>query len=139
MLNVVVLSVVMLNVIMLSVIAPLNLSSLIITTGFYNLIIKKSLTSLLFLSCRILEHFAILPGLVNELLKLRSALHSKAPFWHQKYVDLPSTARCNFGNENKRIRLPHARPHFGPRKMYPLKPGSSTPDPDPCIILLRLS
>ncbi len=42
MLNVVVLSVVMLNVIMLNVVAPLNLSSLIITKGFCNLIIIKS-------------------------------------------------------------------------------------------------
>jgi hypothetical protein len=38
----------------------------------------------LLVSCRILEHFATLPDPVNEFLKLRSALHSNSPFWHQK-------------------------------------------------------
>jgi len=79
---------------------------------------SAALYELILVSCRILEHFARLPDPVNEFLKLGSALHSKAPYWHQKYADLPSTVRRHYGTENKQNSLPPARPHFGARKIW---------------------
>ncbi len=60
-LNVIMLSVIMLKVVRLGVLAPTNA-----------------------LSCRIFEHFALLPDPVTELLKLGSALHKQGTILEPK-------------------------------------------------------
>jgi hypothetical protein len=75
---------------------------------------------ILFLSCRIFEHFAILPDPVTEFIKLRSTLH------RQGAILVPK----------QKIRFPFYGNSSTPfmKREYYHKTGSSNADPDPLNI-----
>ncbi len=75
---------------------------------------------ILFLSCRIFEHFATLPDPVTEFIKLGSALHRQGTILAPK----------------QKICFPFYGSGSTPfmKRYYSLKTGSSNADPDPLNI-----